>query len=129
MSWPYLGGVFGIGFFCYYAITRPLGLKLYKELLFSYLQGLGVSSTFVYYYHRQYIQEVDVQYRYLRQMFKDNPALELIDDDQSMNKNFGLSKYTVWDTEEEVMYAELDNPFEGAEDSQKETIKEFIKEL
>jgi hypothetical protein len=80
-AWPYLGGIFGLGFFCYFAVTRPLGLKLYKETLFSYLLGLGVSSGSVYYYHKQYINEVDVQYRYLRQIFADNPALELIDDD------------------------------------------------
>ena len=62
-------------------------------------------------------------------MFADNPKLELIDDDKSMNKNFGLSQFTEWDTEEEVEVAQLDNIFEGAENSRKEAIKKIMGNL
>lgn len=123
--WPYMGGVCSIFFFCYFAITRPLNLKLYKELLMSYVYGLGVSSSAVIYYHKQYMKEIDVQYRALKQMFADNPKLELIDDDKSMNKNFGLSQYTEYDTEEEVEMATDYNIFEGAENSRAEAIKKL----
>ena len=104
-------------------------MKLYKELVYSYVLGLGVSSGHVYYHYRQYMKEVDTQYRVLRQMFADNPALELIDDDLSMNKNFGLSQYTVWDHEEEVAAANMHDPFEGGENSQKETIKNLLRDF
>ena len=59
-AWPYLGGICSMFFFSYYAIVKPLNLKLYKELLKSYVYGLGVSSSVVIYYHRQYMKEVDV---------------------------------------------------------------------
>jgi hypothetical protein len=62
-------------------------------------------------------------------MFADNPKLELIDDDQSMNKNFGLSQFTVWDTEEEVQADRVDNIFEGAENSRKVAIKKMMGNL
>jgi hypothetical protein len=62
-------------------------------------------------------------------MFADNPKLELIDDDKSMNKNFGLSQFTEWDTEEEVEAAQVDNIFEGAENSRKEAIKKMMGNL
>ena len=91
----------------------------------SYVYGLGVSSSAVIYYHKQYMKEIDVQYRALKQMFADNPKLELIDDDKSMNKNFGLSQYTEYDTEEEVELATEYNIFEGAENSRAEAIKKI----
>ena len=62
-------------------------------------------------------------------MFADNPKLELIDDDKSMNKNFGLSQFTEWDTEEEVEAAQVDSIFEGAENSRKEAIKKMMVNL
>jgi len=62
-------------------------------------------------------------------MFVDNPKLELIDDDKSMNKNFGLSQFTEWDTEEEVEAAQVDNIFEGAENSRKEAVKKMMGNL
>jgi hypothetical protein len=62
-------------------------------------------------------------------MFADNPKLELIDDDKSMNKNFGLSQFTEYDTEEEVEAAQVDNIFEGAENSRKEAVKKMMGNL
>jgi len=46
-----------------------------------------------------------------------------------MNKNFGLSQFTEWDTEEEVEAAQVDNIFEGAENSRKEAIKKIMGNL
>jgi hypothetical protein len=45
-----------------------------------------------------------------------------------MNKNFGLSQYTVWDHEEDFQNAALDNPFEGAEQSREHAIKGLLGE-
>lgn len=128
-NWPYLGAVFAIGFFVFYAVRTPLHKKLYGEALKSIVLGQLLALPTLYYYRQVYLLEVDKQYDWLKQRIKDHPELALPDSDD-VNKNFGMSLYTEFESDDEVEYFKKENIFRGGDtDSHEFWFKEFTKEL
>lgn len=128
-AWPMLGGFLSLFYFTYFAITRPLSRKLYKEAVQSLLLGLLTASPTVFYYRRLYLKEVDVQYHALKKKFADHPELEVPDSDD-VNKNFGFSLYAEFDTDDDVRSYQASSIFRGGEtDSREAMIKDMTQEL
>mmetsp|Transcript_36215 Transcript_36215/g.26871 ORF Transcript_36215/g.26871 Transcript_36215/m.26871 type:complete len:154 (+) Transcript_36215:209-670(+) len=118
---PYLTGLFGVLFFCGFAVMKPLTNKLYKETLYSILMGSMVAYSYVYYKKRQYNQCVDETYELIKKRFQRNPALADLIEGNQIVKNFGLSKYTEFDDDEEIMEDTLGVFEGGVEMEQRET--------
>ena len=90
---PHVAGVFAFCFFIGFALKTPMHSKLGKESAMSILLGVGVASAYPAYYKRIYYTNVETVYRDLRKAIKMNPALAKPDDEVSINKNFGPSKW------------------------------------
>ena len=92
-NWPYLGGVCAMVYFVGFALYTPMHSKLLKEIGISLLLGGATASLYPYYYKKKWMQNVCTVYNDLRKAIKLNPALAKPDDDTTINKNFGPSKW------------------------------------
>eukprot|EP00349_Pseudokeronopsis_sp_Brazil_P002671 CAMPEP_0202962654 /NCGR_PEP_ID=MMETSP1396-20130829/6758_1 /ASSEMBLY_ACC=CAM_ASM_000872 /TAXON_ID= /ORGANISM="Pseudokeronopsis sp., Strain Brazil" /LENGTH=91 /DNA_ID=CAMNT_0049683385 /DNA_START=395 /DNA_END=670 /DNA_ORIENTATION=+ len=80
-----------------------------------------VAYSYVYYKKRQYNQCVDETYELIKKRFQRNPALADLIEGNQIVKNFGLSKYTEFDDDEEIMEDTLGVFEGGVEMEQRET--------
>jgi hypothetical protein len=69
-------------FFCVYAIKTPIQSKMYRELLKSTLISAGLSYSYVHYYKRIYLENMNEVYEKLKDKFASNPILSTIKEDQ-----------------------------------------------
>ncbi len=78
-----------------------------------------------------YLQQVDEVYDKLKNRFNENPQLAAIKDDESIIKNFGLSKFADFDdTDDEEDPDIIPEPgiFEGDPSKEKEEYKDRLIE-
>lgn len=106
--------------------------KLYKELGYSIILGGAFSYSYVYYYKRIYLNQVDEYYFQLRDKFATNPILATIKEDEQIIKNFGYNKFADRDDldededeQEELGFREL-GLFEGDPNMEKNEYKDRI---
>ena len=114
-AWPYIGMFGAVFFFIGYALRAPMSSKLYRESCFSVGLGMFFGSAYPLYYRSVYINLVDEVYHQLKRRFEANPHLAIIDDENSINKNFGISKWADSGVEDEGdvdVLNENDNIFE-----------------
>jgi len=89
---PYLGAVFGFGFFIIYAIKTPLTSNLYKETVYSMAMGLGLAACVPIYYRKAYLHRVGEAYDVLKARFEKFPEQAVPDSDNAI-KNFGDTRW------------------------------------
>ena len=94
---PVATSVIGFGIFCWFAVRTPLSSKLYKELGYSMMIGLGISYGYVWWQKRAYLEYVDALYDKLKGRFATNPVMSTMKEDETIIKNFGLTKYADFD--------------------------------
>ena len=114
-AWPYIGGFSAIFFFIGFALKAPMSSKLYKESFYSLGLGMLLGSAYPYYYRNVYMTLVDDVYHKLKRRFEMNPQLAVVDNEQDVNKNFGISKWSdsnVEDEEDVAFLNDNDNIFE-----------------
>ena len=107
--WPYLGGVLFVGYFIGFALKTPMHSKLLKETGLAMLLGMGTASCYPYYYRNIYYTNICTVYDDLRLAIKLNPKLAKPDDDTTINKNFGPSK---WNSKQSGMDSDDDIEFD-----------------
>lgn len=122
-------GIFGFLIFCGFAVKTPLTSKLYKELGYSIFLGAALTYSYVWYQKRIYLNQVDEVYDKLKNRFNDNPQLAAIKDDESIIKNFGLSKFADFDDsddEEDPDIIPEPGVFEGDPSKESEEYKDRL---
>ena len=131
-QYPFYATIIGSMFFIRYAIKAPIHHKLYKELIYSGLFGIGFAQGRAYYHYLKYVDIVNDSYDAIKAKFDKIPDFnESIDgqDDKSLNviKNFGLNTWNDNQTEDDFdMTENQEGVFAGtAEDEKKENMQKI----
>lgn len=91
---PYVAGAIGFVFFIGFAYWSPMTSRLYKESFYSLCLGIVGSGFYVKSYKRDYYQAVDECYDHMKLKIKKYPQLNLIEEDESVLKNFGFTQFS-----------------------------------
>ena len=72
-NYPLYGGLLGFGIFIGFAYKTPIYSKLYKEIAYSFMAGMSISYTHVYYHYLQYLNVVSESYDVIKDKFSAFP--------------------------------------------------------
>jgi hypothetical protein len=70
---PLIACILGFGFLVRFAYKTPIYSKLYKEIAYSGLMGLGCSYSYVYYHYWKYLNVVSESYDVVKDRFSASP--------------------------------------------------------
>jgi hypothetical protein len=126
---PYMGVGFAFLYFFAFAYVTPISRKLYKEAGFSVVLGMITAYPRFWYYRKEYLKEVDVQYWALKKKFAEHPELEVPDSDDA-NKNFGMSLYAnVVDDDDGMIQYKNENIFAGGEGDTNLITNQYFRDI